>query len=273
MSTFFKPFALALFLSGTLSVSAQTDSIYYYRNQASKIYRDAYDSLRKSDAYKMAIERWQYHANRSNGYSAFTLYGDLGRANYDVINKGIGQSGFPPLAGPQLRVGMGITTEYHSRTIFEFYFFTIGLFNKSKKGDSSIVSSYNNLLQFNFGYDFIRSNKINIYPYAGFALRNTILNYNQPDQVNNNFTSIVDIVQKEGATYGSKFNLSYQAGVGFDFVISESKKGGGIMLFTRAGTDGIIGSRDFKVKGLKYHTDIQQGGWQCTFGVKLFKRQ
>jgi len=236
------------------------------------MYKKTYDSLRQSDTYQAAIEGYKRHTRRSNGYTSFTIYGDVGQASYDAVNRGIAQTGFPPLNGPQYRLGLGTSHEYHDRWLLEFYFGIFGIPNKSKKGDSSVKSSYSNALQLNFGYDFIRSQKINIYPYAGLAMRFTDLRYKQPDLVNNNFTSIVDIVQKEGLTYATKLNLSYQAGVGFDFVIHENQKGNGTMFFLKAGTDGIFGSRTFKIKGVKYDADIKQGAWVVAFGFKFFGR-
>jgi hypothetical protein len=126
--------------------------------------------------------------------------------------------------------------------------------------------------QVNIGYDFIKSTKVNLYPYAGLGGRVTNLKYQQPDQVNNQFTSIVDIVQKEGITEANKFNLAYQVGLGVDVVVSENKQSSGIMLFLKGGTDGVIGSRTFDIHGVKYNADIKQGAWSLAFGVKLFGR-
>lgn len=283
MPDFTKPVALLLLLSWTLSANAQSrrphprqdttiDSVEYYRKIISEMSKKTYDSLHQSEAYKTANEGWQRNIRKSNGYTSFALFGDVGQASYDVVNKGIVQAGFPPLNGPQYRLGLGISQEFENRLIMEFYFAVIGINNKSKKGDSSVKSSYNNILQFNFGYDLIKSKKINIYPYAGLSLRNTSLVYQQPDLVNNNFTSIVDIVQKDGTTEGNKLNLAYQAGLGFDFVIHEGDKGDGTMLFLRAGTDGIFGNRTFKIHGVKYDADIKQGAWIFAFGFKFFVR-
>lgn len=277
------PIALFVIFVCTLSANAQyseyhhrepkpIDSVKYYKKTISDLYKNTLDSLRQSETFKTALEGLQRISRRSNGYTSFTIYGDVGQASYDVVNKGISVYGFPPMNGPQYRVGLGISHEYHSRWIIEFYYATFGINNKSNKGDSSVKSSYSNWLQLNFGYDLIKSQKINIYPYAGLAARQTDLTYKQPDEMNPNFTSIVDIVQKDGTTNGNKLNLSYQAGIGFDFVVHESEKGAGTMLFLRAGTDGIFGSRTFKIHGVKYDADIKQGAWVVAFGFKFFGR-
>jgi len=67
------------------------------------------------------------------------------------------------------------------------------------------------------------------------------------------------IIQKQGLTEVTKFNLSYQAGLGVDVVVSEKEGGSGIMLFLKGGTDGIIGSRSWDIHGVKYDADIKQG--------------
>ena len=95
----------------------------------------------------------------------------------------------------------------------------------------------------------------------------------QPNQVNSNPTSIVDIIQKQGLTEVTKFNLSYQAGLGVDVVVSEKEGGNGIMLFLKGGTDGIIGSRTWDIHGVKYDADIIQGTWSLALGIKFFRRR
>ena len=95
----------------------------------------------------------------------------------------------------------------------------------------------------------------------------------QPNQVNSNPSGIVDIIQKQGLTEVTKFNLSYQAGLGVDVVVSEKEGGNGIMLFLKGGTDGIIGSRSWDIHGVKYDADIKQGTWSLALGIKFFRRR
>jgi hypothetical protein len=249
-----------------------TDSILYYKKKISDLYKRTWDSLRQSETYLEAAGRLRHHTRLSNGYTSFTVFGDVARASYNAVNSGIAQSGFPALSGPQYHIGIGTSHEYHNRGILEFYIFTIGLSNVSKKGDETVKSSFSNLFQVNFGYDFIKSQKINIYPYTGLALRLTNLNYKMPAQTNNAPTSIVDIVQNDGSVIASKGNLSYQAGLGMDFVIHESARGTGTMLFLRAGTDGIFGNTTFKIDDKKYDAQIKQGAWIFAFGFKFFSR-
>ena len=268
----------ALLLLTTLSRTAQAqvtppkDSIDYYSKVIRAIYKKAFDSLRQSDDYKEAIERFHHHLHLSNGYGSFTFVGNVAQASYDILNKDIAQSGFPALKGPQVGLGFGFTREYRNRWILDFFIMT-GVDNTSEKGDSSFQVSFRNVPQINIGYDFVKSPKVNIYPYAGLAGRVTDLKYKQPNQVNSNPTSIVDIMQKEGQTEVTKYSLSYQAGVGVDVVLSENERGSGIMFFLKGGTDGIIGSRTWNIHGVKYDADIKQGAWNLAFGVKFFGRR
>jgi hypothetical protein len=266
----------ALLLLTTLSRPAHAqvtpkDSIDYYRKAIHNIYKKAFDSLRQSDEYKVAVERFHHHLHLSNGYGSFTFVGNVAQASYDVLNKDIAQSGFSSLKGPQVGLGFGFTREYRNRWILDFFVMT-SADNKSEKGDSSFSISFRNVPQINIGYDFIKSPKVNIYPYAGLAGRVTDLKYQQPNQVNSNPTSIVDIMQKEGQTEVTKYSLSYQAGVGVDVVVSENERGIGTMLFLKGGTDGIIGSRTWNIHGVKYDADIKQGAWNLALGVKFFRR-
>ncbi|MES1249592.1 MAG: hypothetical protein ABUL46_02865 [Chitinophaga rupis] len=272
-----------LLLSCTRNASAQfvhsaphrdeTDSIKYYKKVISDLYKHTWDSLRQSEAYLVALNRLQHHTRESNGYTSFTLFGGVAQASYDGLNRGIAQSGFPAMNGPQHRFGLGASHEYHNRVVLDFYYLTFGLNNTSKKGDESVKCNYYNFLQFNFGYDFIKSRKINLYPYAGLSARITDLSYSTPTQVNPNPTSIADIIQNSRSESVSKFNLSYQAGIGVDFVVHEGNKGAGTMVFLRGGTDGIFGSTTFKIEDAKYDPKIKQGAWVVEVGFKFFGRE
>ena len=117
------PIALFVIFLCTLSANAQyseyhhrqpepIDSAKYYRKTISDLYKNTLDSLRQSNAFKTALEGLQRISRRSNGYTSFTLFGDAGKASYDVVNKGISAYGLPPLNGPQYRVGLGVSHEY-----------------------------------------------------------------------------------------------------------------------------------------------------------------
>jgi hypothetical protein len=220
-----------------------------------------------------AVHNLNRFINHSNIYTSFTIYGTLSGASYDKLNTDIAQHGYPAMKGPLGGVGFGISHEYYSRWVLEFYFTTLGFTNKVKKDDSTLKANFSNLLQVNFGYDFIKSNKINIYPYAGLAVRVSELDYIAPVLTNDNYTSILDIVRMDGSAYATRWSLAYQAGVNFDFVIHENAdKGRGTMLFLRAGTDGTFSNSSFKIHGLKYDPQIKQGAWQIAFGFKFFGR-
>jgi hypothetical protein len=272
---------LIVILSYVSSVEAQSvplsenksaaDSIKYYRKTLYGLYKTAFDSLRHTQPFITASERLQYYTSHSNGYTAFAVYGEIAQASYDAVNRGLLQNGFPSLKGPQYQIGVAISQEYRDRWILDFDI-SAGINNSSKTGGESVKSSFSNLFQVNFGYDFIRSKKINIYPYTGLALRFTSLGYQKPAQVNNNFTGITDIVINDGSVNASAANLSYQAGLGFDFVIHENDKGSGTMLFLKAGTDGIFGSTTYKIDGVRYDAQIKQGAWIFALGCKFFAR-
>jgi len=261
---------LALILSCTYTVHAQVDSTKYYRKIISNIYRTNYDSLRKNPALLEATNNYARLIKNSVAYSSFTIFGAVSEASYGKLNSDIAKRGYPSIKGPLAGIGIGTTHEYRDRWMLEFYAL-LGLDNRSKKADSSLKVSYSSL-QINFGYDFVKSRKINIYPYTGLGLRVTDLNYKAPAQINNGYTSIVDIITTDQSTYTTNWNFSYQAGVNLDYVIHEGNSGNGTMLFLRAGTDGIFGNTTFKIHGLKYDPQIKQGAWQFALGFKFFSR-
>jgi hypothetical protein len=259
-----------LILSCAHTANAQVDSSKYYRKIISNIYRANYDSLRKNPALIEAFNNYIRLTKNSIAYTSFTIFGAISDASYDKLNTDIAQRGYPSMKGPLVSIGIGTAHEYRNRWMLEFIVL-LGLDNRSKKGDSSLKASYSSL-QINFGYDFIKSRKINIYPYTGLGLRITDLNYKAPARINNNYTSVVDIVATDQSIYTSNFALSYQAGVNLDCVIHEGDKGNGTMLFLRGGADGIFGNTSFKIHGVKYDPLIKQGAWQFALGFKFFSR-
>jgi hypothetical protein len=260
-----------LVLSSTHAVHAQIDSSKYYRKIISNIYRENYESLRKDPRLIEATNNFQRFMANSNIYSSFTIFGAISDVSYDKLNTDIAQRGYPAIKAPLVGIGVGTTHEYYNRWVLEFLIL-LGLDNRSKNGDSTLKVSYTDMVQVNFGYDFIKSRKINIYPYAGLGLRVADLNYKASAEINNNYTSVVDIVRADRSVYTSKISLCYQAGVNFDLVIHEGNKGSGTMLFLRAGTDGNFGNTTFKIDGVKYDPQLKQGTWQLAFGFKFFGR-
>ncbi len=276
----FTALLITLFLSGPFQAHAQNpadDSAAYYKKELAHLWHNAWDSLRASTPYITAMDGLNRYSALTNAYTAFYLYAELAGVDYDQFNRSIALTGFGPLQGPIFRIGYGMSMETGNRLVCNIDFTTFGFNNRSTGANGKIRSSFSNVFQVNLGYDIDRATGVNIYPYGGLALRIANLSYSKTAQVNNNYTSITDIVQNDPSVYSSSFRAAYQAGIGFDFVISKNKRApnrnNGVMLSLQIGTDGSIGKESYKIDGLTYDPGIHHGDWVATLGFKFFGRK
>src|SRR5690606_13314385 len=110
-----------------------------------------------------------------------------------------------------------------------------GAGKKTKVNEDVIKASFSTALQFELGYDFVRSPMFNLYPYAGVGLRIASLRYETPLQTNSPFSNLTDLVQNNGAFYESVTGLGYQAGIGAEVALSKRGSLEGTLLFVKAG--------------------------------------
>ncbi len=249
------------------------DSVRYYQQKISQLHRKLFDSLRNSEEYKVAQERILYYKRKSDSYGSFVLFMDVAQADYDKFNSNITASGFTPLEGSALRFGFGFSGK-SNRVIVDIFSLVAGVAKKSTKGSESIVTNFSSALLIDIGYDVIKNQPINIYPYAGLSVRSSELDYSKPAQINPSFTDITNIIQNRQSVSGYSGKLGYQAGVGFDFVIRNNpQKLGGNMLFFKAGINRPVGKENYKIEGVRYVPGIEYGKWIATIGIKFFGRQ
>lgn len=264
---------IPLFSQSQERAGLPVDSITYYNREMRMLYRQTYDSLTQSDRYKAALEKIKYYESRSDDYGAFVIFGEVAAADYSTFNASIAADGFPPLNGPAYRFGIGVSNK-SDRGIVDFNFFAFSFNKKSKKGDEKITSSFSNFLQFDVGYDLVKSQSVNIYPYAGLSFRGCDVEYSKPVQTNGSFTNISNIVLNKQSASAFSLKAGYQAGLGFEFVIHNStNRLRGTMFFVKAGTNGHIGRENYKVEGIDYKPAIKYGNWIVTTGFKFFSRR
>lgn len=278
-------YVLLLLITLPLLSQAQnhSDSVSYYERQMADMLGKVTDSIVKSDTYKQARERKDYHASKSDGYRSFMIFGEVADVNFGNFNKTIVANGFQPMDGPMYRLGLGMSTK-HDRGIVDFTFVSSAFRKKSKRGDETISTNFSNALQFDFGYDLTQSTLINVYPYLGASVRTSSIKYKKPGQTNPNYTDVSNILLNETEVNESSTKFGYQAGVGFDFVlrrnhiregdkIYRSYRTAGTIFFIKAGTSGVIGKETYKIGSVKYRPGIDYGRWIVTFGFKFFGRE
>jgi hypothetical protein len=266
-------FLLALpFFAGAQKPSTSSDSADYYRQQMYQLERTLLDSLRRSEQYIYLRDRAETVWRPSGDYTAVTAFFDVAGADYDKLNSSITQSGFDALPNTAVRLGYGVSYQF-DRGMFDLAFFAFGLRNTTQKAGEKIVANFSGFFQFDLGYDLIAAKWINVYPYAGFSYRTSLLSYKKDPQLNSSFTDVTNIVVNDQSVRERCNKLGYQAGLGLDLVVSEQRRlGGGVMLFVKAGTNRIFGKEVYDIDGTEYKPGIQYGNWIATFGIKLFGR-
>lgn len=266
-------FVLVLINITVKSQKRETDSLKYYQKQLSELYRITMDSLESTDEYsalKEKIDEIRHRPkNYSKNYAGLVLFGDLMHSDYAAFNNSIAQDGFAPLNEYTTRIGVGITTK-NDNLMFDLYFFTGSLRNKSEKGDEKIEAGLSNSFQFDLGYDFINSKIVSMYPFAGLSIRTSSLEYSKPVQINPGYTNISNILVNDQSIDGSSLRVGYQAGIGLDVAIPGKKsKGAKTIFFTKFGTNRPIGRDRYKIHDIKYNPGIKQADWLVSFGFKF----
>ena len=151
----------------------------------------------------------------TDNYRGFVLYTSLASANFDKFNAANTKNGFNSLSNNTFSIGYGFTSK-KNRRIFDFNISAFGIGKKAKKNDETIKTAFSNFIQFEWGYDFIKNNKVNIYPFAGFGIRSSTLSFENVVSANPNFTDVSNIIQNNKSFNEDAPEIGYQAGVGFE---------------------------------------------------------
>ncbi|MFT3824685.1 MAG: hypothetical protein QM731_12225 [Chitinophagaceae bacterium] len=264
---------------GTINNKKKVDSVDYYDERmrsmerfADSVRRQLLDSVRLTEAYKELERRRAELMQHSDRYFSFDFFAEVADADFDKLNSTLVPKGFSKMANGVFRLGFGITIKEKAWLCDVAY--AIGGFSEvAKKGDEEVKASFSSFLQADVGYDFIRSPGINLYPYAGIALRTSRLKYSTPSEVNGNYSDITDLIDNQRSVSDRIYKLGYQAGIGFEIsLLKDAKKTNGEMIFVKLGTNGIVGKERYKLGGVTYDPGIRYGKWIVAVGVKIFNR-
>lgn len=272
------PLALAAQTSDTTGWTRRqttkvVDSADYYRSELNKIWRNAFDSLRKTEQVVFLLEQRRKIVARRNNYSALMIYSDLIHSDYAGLNSSIAQSGFPAMNAYSSRFGMGIGNK-RNRILYDFYFFTVGFENRSKNADKTIKTSLANFFQVDIGVDILKSDVVSLYPFAGISGRISTLNYKGSTQTNPNFTDISNIIVSKPEVYSSSIRLGYQAGIGLDLRLGgNASHTHNTILFVKGGTNQPFKKDTYKIESYTYNPGIKQADWLVTVGFKFASKR
>ena len=259
-----------LFTSGQV-VNSKTDSIEYYNNELILLNKAYNESLTNSPEFISLNQNLKRLSVASDNYKALAIYTGIFSADMDKFNADNALSNFPAISGPMLSFGFGYSFK-KNRRIFDMNIVAIPLGKKSAIENEYIKTHMSALFQFEWGYDFIKNNAVNIYPYAGFGLRATNLEYKSQEQPNPGFNNLSDISTGNKSVKGDMTRLGYQAGVGLEYVLTQKNSMGGALVFFKAGTNRPFTNKPFTFEGLEYDPGFKYGEWAITAGFKIFGR-
>ena len=246
------------------------DSIAYYQKQIQQMFEANRNAVINDSNYKYMRLSLNRLAKNADKYGAFVIYTSVSSADFAKFNADNALSGFPAFRGNMVGFGIGMSRK-RNRRLFEINFGMVSLTKKVEKDSSQIKTGYNHITQFEFGYDLIKDRRINLYPYAGFGLREINISYNTPYRRNSNPRNITEVVQNNQSVGGSQFGLSVQAGIGLDIVLTNINRTRGTILFAKAGTNQLLlGYRKFKLDGFEYDPQLKYSNVVIAAGFKFF---
>ncbi len=265
---------LCLFLSSAVTAQSKnqaSDSINYYQKQLGKLFKASRDSLYNNTEFKELSERIRSLKNKTDDYSAFILYTSVYGIDFKKFNSDISRSGFNAFSGSMYSIGFGFSGK-KKRQIFDFELASFGIRKKEKKEMESISINSSSFFFTTWGYDIVKSGKINIYPYVGIGVAGIDLKYESPAALNDTFSNITTIIKNDRSLIASHLPLSYKVGLGIEYVLSDKLNSGGTIFFCKAGTTRPFRKRGFDIEGIDYDPTFNFGALNLSVGFKFFGR-
>ena len=248
-----------------------SDSTAYYQKELMTIRKAYQDSLRNNSRYQELSNHVRRLNTESDSYNSMVIFTQFASADFKRLNADNGMAGFSPVSGDYAGIGYGFSFK-RNRRIFDLTVAAFGIRKKAKREEETIRTGFSSFFQFEWGYDLMKSKKLNFYPYAGFGLRGTSLEYNGKTQTNPNPDNITNIVQVNPSVSDEATEFGYQAGLGLEFVLTRATIPGGILLFIKGGTNRPFKRRTFSLEGYRYDPRMNAGNWIITAGFKFFGR-
>lgn len=253
------------------SRKALADSADYYKKELTAAIKAYHDSLLNDPRIKQLREDLKRASAETDNYNAFVIYTQISSVDFKKFNADNAANGFSPLSGAMISIGYGFSFK-KDRRMLDFNIGAFGINKKTSAGNEEIKTSFSTFLQFEMGYDFIKSKIVNLYPYAGIGLRTTSLEYEAPAQVNPSPVNIADVVLNNNSVSDQRVEASYHAGIGVEVVITRPSLPRGMILFVKGGTNRAFSKKGFDLEGYKYKPHFNMGDGMITAGVKIFGR-
>lgn len=263
----------SLFSFAQQTTTSSKDSTEFYEKEFLRLRNEALSQMQQSADYKALQQRFKVHQQRSTNYIGTTFFVDRAQGDFSALNQSITAIGFSPLNEVTYRIGIGISAK-SQRAIVDFNYFAFAIERKATKGNEAIKANWANVLQMDIGYAAVQSRAFNLYPYAGLSLRVSSLQYDNKGQANTNPTNITDMFTNRQQFYLSNFRVGYQAGLGFDLAVAQTKEGtGAILFFTKAGINRPLWKEKYEKDGARIDPKVNFAEWMVTAGLKFVRRR
>jgi len=246
-----------------------TDSLRYYSVQVAKMRAAAIDSLRKNSRYQHYRSSATRLLRSRDSYRAVSLFTTVASASFKKLNSDLAAEGFPTLSGSLWGFGLAYSSKKRN-TILELAL-TLPAARKSSLSGEHMKVSYSEVLHLELGRDLIRGPLLNLYPFAGIALRGSYMAFEARRTVNPSPANFSNVILSDASVSDYRTSAGCSAGLGADIMLTGLHHTGGVMLYVKGATSRAIGAKDFNLYGTGYPS-WEEGRWTFTAGVKLFAK-
>jgi hypothetical protein len=251
---------------------SHTDSVKYYSKKLAVLYRNTFDSLKRTEPYRTTAARLKEHAAQSDSYFGLSLFSGVSVSKLDGLNASLNAAGFGDLNTAAALIGVGFSGKYKG-ALLDFNFATATFGNTAKQRGEQISLNSGQFLQLALGYDVTPSVKVNVYPYAGIHWSIATLQYKVNGLTRQTVNTLDNAFANGSPAILTSNRLGYAAGLGADFLLgSNREKTGGTFLFIRALHSGNFGDENFKNDYVSYKSDVKLSEWMFNVGIKIFRR-
>lgn len=250
----------------------EIDSLAYYTRQLSEMRKQHQQILYNDSNYHHLNNNIKRLRSQSDSYRGYALYTIASTMDYDKLNEDLSNEGFEKFSGLIWSVGYGFSFKInHSLIDFNIGSLPIKKEVKNTNGDKvRLKNSY--FLQLSYGYDFIKSKILNIYPYAGINVRSLELEYIMKPVLNPSPTNITDVILNDQSIESGSNEFGYMAGLGIELVLTNSSRPGGTLIYIKTGTNRAFNEKSLKLEDYKYKGEFKHGALQFEAGFKFFFR-
>ncbi|TCJ14342.1 hypothetical protein EPD60_10110 [Flaviaesturariibacter flavus] len=265
----------SLLALGTITASAQKrpyDPMNDRSVQSNPVLRNYWrqktDSLYNTDEYRALRDSARNASVRQRRYSGGSIFSGVIHSDVSTINTALTTSGFPALNEYSALIGFGWNAR--SGQVLTDFTLLANFGSRSKKESEKYTIGGGDLLRLDIGYDLLRSDKVALYPYAGLGWRISWIRYNFEDLTKPNL--LIESARTPLELTARSSRVGYQAGLGLDLRIGQSKDGWrSTFLFFKGGINGAIGGEKYKVEGRGYHPPVQPYDWEVQAGFKFMR--